>query len=126
MEDDVEDPVEPIFDVPMASDGAGEELGVEGHRGEKIAAFAADAAIAFDLGLNHGDGLEAREARLPGEAPVRGQPSHVAADEVPPLFDAPVIGVEGFEAVETGRIGLLEAAFDLARQAGPVSLTASR
>ena len=39
MEDDVETPVETVFDAPVVAHGAGEGLGVELRGGEGVAAF---------------------------------------------------------------------------------------
>ena len=67
MEHDVEHPVQAVFDMPVASDGIGEQLGIERHGGQVIAPFEADAAVALDFGLDPCDGAQAWVLRPPAE-----------------------------------------------------------
>lgn len=55
VEDDIEDPMQAIFDVPMTADGAGEETCVEACRRKEVAR-SPGFAIPLDFGLDHGDG----------------------------------------------------------------------
>ena len=64
VEDHVGHPVQPVPDVPVAADGGGEQLGIEWERRQEVAPFVACGAIALDLCFDHGDGAQAREARL--------------------------------------------------------------
>ena len=55
MEDDIEQPMEPVLDMPVASHGGGEQLGVERHGGEVVAAFEAGCPVLIDCGFKHRD-----------------------------------------------------------------------
>jgi len=84
--------------------------------------FEAGCAVALDFGLDDGDGTQAWEARLAGEAPGRGQPGHVVADAMAAHRDAAMVAVGRLEgAVEGGR-RVVQVAPDLVVQAGLVVL----
>jgi len=97
VEDNVEHPVQPVLDVPVAPHGVGEQLGVERHGGQIVVPFKATGAVALDLGLTTAM-AQAREARLAREATGCGQPSDFVADQVTAQFDAAVIAVGCLEA----------------------------
>ena len=74
VEDDIQDPVQSVLDVPVAAHGAGEGLGVEPGGGEIVALGPGGLAVAFGLGLDHGDHGKPGEAGFVGIAVVREQP----------------------------------------------------
>ncbi len=53
MEDDVEHPVETVFDAPMGADCGGEDLSIELDGREIIAPFRTFAALPFAMVFNH-------------------------------------------------------------------------
>ena len=55
MEDDIEDPVEAIFDAPMGAGAAGEDDGIGGQRRDVEVSGGFGLAVSFDLALDHGD-----------------------------------------------------------------------
>ncbi len=128
MEDHVEHPMEAVFDAPMGAHRLGEETGVEGQRGKEAAA--GDRRLAGPLvlhhGLDHGDGLEAREARLARAAAIGGEPVDLMADEAAADFDAAVVGVGGVVAVEGARVLAFEEEPDRLGQRRQLSFSASR
>lgn len=89
--------------MPVVSQRIGEQFGVGRHGGLIEAPFEAGAAVALDLGLDHSDGVQAREALarealvweagFVGKLPVRGEPVVVSANLVAAERDAPVVSV---------------------------------
>ena len=80
-------------------------------------------APALNRGLDHADGGEAGEARLPGMTAVGGEPRDVAADEVAADLDPAVIAVGGLQPVDRRcRRHVREVARDLGVQRRPVGL----
>ena len=82
MEDDIEHPVQPVFDPPVGSFGMREGLGFELCRREIVAPLALASASALDAGLEHADHGQKGKARFISEAQIREQPSDVMADQM--------------------------------------------
>ncbi len=95
MEDDIEHPVQPVFDPPVGSYGMREGLGFELCRRKIVAPLALASASALDAGLDHADHGQMGKARFISEAPIREQPSDVVADQMAALFDPAMISVSG-------------------------------
>lgn len=74
---------------------AAKRSGISG--GEIVPPADGGAAVAFDGGLDHGDGGEAGHRRFVGIAAVGGEPADGVADSVPAHLDAAVVG-GGFAA----------------------------
>ena len=89
VKDDVEHPMEAIFDAPMASHGCCEGLGIELCRGKVEAPFLLNTTAAIGPGLDHGNHGQLGKAGLVGVAPIREQPIDIVADKVAPLFEPP-------------------------------------
>ena len=104
MEDNVEHPVEPVFDAPMGADCGGEGLGIEFDGREVIAPFRAFAALPFDMVFDHGDHREMGKMGFIRIATVGKQPLCVVTDAVAAFFDAAMIGV-GCRVRRQGDIG---------------------
>jgi hypothetical protein len=103
--DDIEHPMETVFDPPMLAGGAGELGGVRGDRGDVEAGLAGSRlAGLLALGLDHGD---AGEVGPSGMALL--QPSDVADDPVAAGLDAAMIGVGGLICVRDRRVGGVDA-----------------
>ena len=66
--------------------------------------------------LDHGDGLDAREAA------VLGKPVDLVADDMAAVFDAAVVGIGGLEGLQFVGRGVVEIAFDVVMQSGLVVL----
>ena len=122
VKDDVEHPVQAVLDVPVLPDGAGEEFGIKRERAEVEAALTAGVSGVFDLGLHHGDGLEAGKAWLSGEAPIGAGESDVVADGMVTLLDAAMIAVDGGLGEQARGLGIVEGARDLGVEIGLVVL----
>jgi len=105
MEDDVEDPMQAVLDAPVRPDCAGQRSWVDGQGGQKVATGGGDGAVALDAGLDHCNGIEAREPRLAGEAAFGGQPVHVVADPMAAGLDTAMVGIDGLERVAAGLVG---------------------
>lgn len=60
----VHDPMEPVFDAPMATDGGAQGLGIGGGRGDVKAGLALDPGVRMDTdftqGFDHDDAVEPR------------------------------------------------------------------
>lgn len=95
VEDDIERPMQAVLDVPVLSDRASEQFGVERERAEVEAPLAAELSVPLDAGFHSGDGFEAGKARLSGEAPVGVEESDIVADGVAAPLDAAMIAVDG-------------------------------
>ena len=105
MEDDIHDPVQAVFDVPMGAHGGGKAFCGELCGREEVTPFDRCFSVALDFGLDHGDHGEVLEAPLAGEAPVAFQPVDPVTDGVSSGFDAamsPVEGVVAFAGVAFG------------------------
>ena len=113
VEDDVHDPMQAGFDVPVGAHGGGELLGGELGGGEIIAPLEAGLAVTLGQSLDHADHGEVLEAPLAGEAAVGDEPLHVMADGMAADFNAAVVAVGGLVSVERERIGGGEEALDL-------------
>lgn len=122
VEDDVQHPVEAVLDAPVCADRPGEGDGVELGGGQVVAAGGGGVAVAFDDGLDHADGGEARKARLAGMTAVGGEPGDVVGHGMASYLDPAVIAVGGLKPVEHGCRRVGEITFDLAMQARPVGL----
>src|SRR3954470_14568957 len=107
VEDDIQDPVQPVLDAPVGPYRAGEARRVEGGGGEIVAPFPLDLAAALGGALDHADHGEAGKGDLAGVAPAGEQPGHVVADGVAADLDPAVPAVGGLEGVERtrGRVG---------------------
>ena len=114
MEDDIHNPVQPVFDVLMGAYGCGEAPGREFCGGKETAPFDREFSLALDLSFDHSDHGEVSEAPLAGKAPVTFEPVDLAADGVSSGFNPAMISLAG--------IGLWvrEEAFDLGAQGRPV------
>ena len=108
VEHHVEDPVQTVLDMPMASHGVGEQFGVKRHGGQVVASFEAGAAVALDLGLDHGDGAQPGEPRLTREPPCGGEPIDLVADHVAADLDAAMVAVGGLEVAVVFGGGVVE------------------
>ena len=122
MEDDIHDPVQAVFDVPMGAHGGGEAFCGELCGREEVAPFDRCFSVALDLGLDHGDHVEVLEAPLSGEAPVAFQPVDPVADGVSSGFDAAMRPVEGVVAFAGVDFGVGKKALDLGAESRPVVL----
>ena len=76
-EDDVEHPMEGIFDAPVAAHHISETLGGEGSRGDIVSSFPMAAILEFDGCLDHGDGGELGKSIFAGKAAVPLKPADV-------------------------------------------------
>ena len=83
-------------------------------------------AVALDLGLDHGDGGEAGEARLAGEAAIGDEPVDVVADGMTAHLDAAVVAVGGLERSRPRPARRRRSARSRRAGAGQLSFTASR
>src|SRR5690606_33332053 len=99
MEDDIEDPVKPVFDAPMGAYGSGEAFGIELSRGEIITSLLLEAPLSFDLGFDHRDHGEMRESWFVGIAPVGEQPIHLMAYDMTPALEAAMVLFDRFEGL---------------------------
>jgi len=122
VEDDVEHPVEAVFDAPMGADGAGESRCVEVGGGGVVAPRGGRAAGTFDDALDHADHGEAGKARFAGKAAVGDEPCDVGGDAVSPDLDATVIAVGGLVGVEGGVRLAVEEEVNLVGEGGPIVL----
>jgi len=122
VEHHVEDPVQTVLDMPMASHGVGEQFGVKRHGGQVVAPFEAGAAVALDLGLDHGNGGQPGEPRLAGEPPCGGEPVDLVADHVAADLDAAMVAIGRLEVAVVFGGGVVEIAPDLVVQTGLVVL----
>jgi hypothetical protein len=102
VEDDVEDPVEAIFDPPMAAHGVGGGFGGEGGGGDIVSGVEAAVILEFGTRRDLDDGGDGGQAQFAGEAPVAIEPLDLADDGDGALLDAAVALVEIGEGVETG------------------------
>src|ERR1700730_4722195 len=93
VEDDIENPMQPVLDSPMGAGCRREGFGVEHCRREVISSLSRDRAISFDAGLDHADHGQMGEARLVGIAAIREQPIDLVADDMATLLDAAVVAV---------------------------------
>lgn len=122
MEHDIQHPMQAIFDVPVASYGMGEELGVERHGGQVIPPFQDCATVPLHFGFDNRDGAQTWEARLAGEAARRDQPVHVVADHMAAKLNASVAAVCGLKPVMDQGGFVVEVAPDLVVRAGLIAL----
>jgi hypothetical protein len=120
VEDDVENPVEAVFDAPVGADGAGESSGGQRRRRQVIASGRADFAVFFDVGLDHADHGEAGETGFAGKAAVGGEPGHVMADGMPADLDPAMVAIGGVMAVEGLARLLMKEQPHVIGQGGPV------
>ncbi|GJD67050.1 hypothetical protein MPEAHAMD_7254 [Methylobacterium frigidaeris] len=112
--------MEPVLDAPVSAHGTGEQLGVEGERGQEVAPLDRSRVAASDRCPDHGDGLEAGEARRAGIAAIRGEPSDVVADDMAADLAAAVAEIDGLVAVEAGLPGVCEEQAHVLGEHGPV------
>ena len=124
VEDDIEDPMQSVFDMPMGANCGSEAFGGEFCGGQIVASLGAGFAAAVDFGLDHSQHGQAIEAPLAGEAPVGGEPVDRVADGMPADLDAAVVAIGGFMALDACRIGVGEEATDFRAQCWPVVLEA--
>ena len=96
VEDDVQDPVQPVFDVPVVSCGLGNQRGGCGQRSNIEVAGASRLGTDFAFALDHGNGDEA------GPTVALSEPVDVVCDPVPAGLDAAVVGIDGLVEVDTG------------------------
>ena len=95
VEDDIENPMEPVFDAPVVADGLGEGLGVEFCRGYVVASFRLNLATALGGGLDHADHGQSGEFAFVGKAAVGEEPIDLMADAMVALLQTAVIGIDG-------------------------------
>jgi len=122
FEDDVEDPVEAVFDAPMAAHGVGGGLGGEGRGGDIVSGVEAAAILELGARDDLDDGGDARETELAGKrlSPLSQSTSRGEGDAA--LLDAAMAFVEIGDAVEAGRRRVLEESFDLGAERRLVGL----
>jgi len=70
-EDDVENPVQPVLDAPMAAHDATECFGIQLGGTQIISCLLLDFAVAFGLALDHADHGDAGEGRAVAGAGAR-------------------------------------------------------
>ena len=95
VEDDIEDPMQAVFDAPVGAHRRRESLGVETSGGEVVAPFVGKRAVALTVAFDHGDHGQVREARLVGIAAIREQPVDFMADDMAALLDPAVLAICG-------------------------------
>ncbi|SEF03348.1 hypothetical protein SAMN05519104_7960 [Rhizobiales bacterium GAS188] len=95
VEDDVENPVQPVLDAPMGADRGRERFGIELRRSQIISPLSRDRSVSLDASFEHADHGEVGEARLVGVTAIREQPVDLVADDKATLLDAVVIAVGG-------------------------------
>lgn len=122
VEDDVKHPVQAVLDAPVGAHGAGEEGRVERQRRQEEAPCGGGLACSLDLRLDHGDGLDAGEARLTRCAALAVQPGHVVADPVAADLDPAMIGIHGLVDRQGLTLGAAEIKRDLPGEASLVVL----
>lgn len=121
VEDDIEDLVQAILDVPMGAHGGIEGPAIELGGGEIVASFTLCPSVALKLGLDQGDHRQMGHVRLVGIAAIRGEPGDVVADAEAAAFEATVVVDEGLVGVgdQVARIG--EEADHVVVGGGPVA-----
>ena len=92
----------------VGADGAGQQAGIEGQRGQEEPPRRGELAIAFGDGLDHGDGAQAGKARLAWGTAGAVQPGHVVADKVAAGLEAAMVGVGGLEDRQGLGLGAVE------------------
>ena len=70
MEDDIHDPVQPVFDVPVGANRGGRASGGRLCGREEVAPFDRRFAVTLDFSLNHSHHGEVLKAPLARAAPV--------------------------------------------------------
>ena len=93
VEDNVEDPVEPVFDAPMGAHGQGENLGIKLGGAEIVTPLASEGSVSFDPAFDHGDHSQMGKAGLVRVTARGEEPVDIIADKMAALFDAAVIGI---------------------------------
>ena len=104
VEDHVEDPVEPVLDAPVGAPGTGEQHGVGGQRRDIEMLGGLALAVALDLALDQGDGLQAG----PGMALL--EPVDIVGCPVAADFQAAMVTIDG----------LMEAGLAVGEARGPL------
>ena len=105
MEDDIHDPVQSVFNVPVGAHRGGKAPGGKLRGSEEVAPFDRRFSVTPDLSLNPRNHGEVLKAPLAGEAPVAFQPVDFMAHGVPSDFDTAMTAVEG--VVLRAAIGLM-------------------
>ena len=126
VEDDVEHPVQAVFDAPVAAHGRGRRSAVSGGRGDVIAGLEAAAVGEFGARLDADDRGDVGQAQFAGKAPITVEPFDLSDDADGPLFDAAMALVEVDDV--SSRVGpaASKALSISARKVGWLALTASR
>ena len=111
VEHDIKHPMKWVLDVPMTAHGFCEQDGVDRHRTEEVSTLFADVAGPFDLGFDHGDGLQSGKMGSPGNrrsvtsAPVRAKRlSNNGMAVIPIMGPARCLSVDGHH-LEPIRVG---------------------
>lgn len=99
MEDNVENPVQSVFDAPVGADGISEGFGVEFGGRKIVTPLVLAFSIAFDQGFDHSDHLQAGETRLFWISSVGKQPFYVMTDGMMADFDPTMVIVGGFHGL---------------------------
>src|SRR4051795_5236156 len=115
-EDDIQNPMDRIFNRPMTPDGFQELVRRQGPRGDVVAGERRDLAAPHDRALHGGDRLEPRPGRFAAE-PGRGRRHRAAAGLL-----TPVRGLRALAALHRLRCRPLERRLDPGQQLGLVGL----
>ncbi len=116
LEDDVECPVQAVFDGPVAAHGLASAFGGQESRGDVVARL--EAASVTELGAR-GDADQAGdcgETKLPGEATVAGEPGDVVGDRDGSFLDAAVPLVDIDMNLKASLGGVIKEAGDVGAQ----------
>ncbi len=122
VEDDVEHPVQLVFDPPRAADGRGGGLGREPRRGDIIAGLETAAVLQLSLACDPDDRGDVGQAQFAGETPLAAEPVDLARDRDGTSLDSAMTLVDVDDTGMEGRLGVLEEPFDLVAQGRLVGL----
>jgi hypothetical protein len=78
LEDDIEHPIQAVFDAPVAAYGLRGALGAEACGRDVAAGFEAAAVLQLSARLDADDGGYAWQTPFPGKAPLAGKPADLA------------------------------------------------
>ena len=82
VEHHIQDPMQPIFHMPMRAHGPGEGLGIELDRAEIVTPLLLDLAAALGVALDHADHDHVRQGERARMATIRVQEVDIVADRV--------------------------------------------
>ena len=105
-EDDVEHPVQPVFDAPVAADGLGGAFGGKAGGGDVVPGLGVGPGAAPDVGLDADEAGGIGQAAFAGEAALAGEPADLTRDADGALLDAAMALVDvGVDVERAGRGG---------------------